>query len=540
MRKLLLTLTAVLLAVGLNAQTFEWGTASWNIEDGKVYNGIEELNAEGITLTYANPSNYTLTPLNVATIEYDLFIDDATEPLAEQASAQGNVAITFGYPFAEGHKYKIVTKKALLAEVNLATLSADNIAEDATSYSISFTVKGPELVKTFDVEAYQSLSIIDQNENLTASVINTNEIIEALGIQSIDEAEIFGLNPNGSYNKYYGADYYDGWRDADGDYTKYVSGWDAIAGRNAYPAVYSIKISNDADSVTYFFYDYWSEYNEDAPTETGGSTINGTRRRAPETHYHNIVWEWDNGDGTITKYNRSYRVDEGSDYKASFAVVANKKYVLINATLHFISQEAYAELNKFNDEKKYEGFAAVGVSVAAQPGTPLTGVATSAQTVSVTKADAEGKANVTFSGFSVAMPPMSIENLTIPVSVSEDNGKIIYTTTETVPVSFQSGAMSLIYYASLRGEQASADSAPVFVLTLSQTSIITVAFNATEELAKETINAEYANVTAVESVKTTNNIVESYNANGISTGKFAIKGINIIRLSDGSTRKVIR
>ncbi|MBO4664066.1 MAG: hypothetical protein J5663_06595 [Bacteroidaceae bacterium] len=539
MRKLLLTLTAVLLAVGLNAQTFEWGTASWNIEDGKVYNGIEELNAEGITLTYTNPNNYTLTFLNVATIEYDLFIDDATEPLAEQASAQGSVAITFDYPFAEGHKYKIVTKKALLAEVNLATRTADNIAEDATSYSISFTVEGPELVKTFDVEAYQSLSIIDQNEDVTYSAIDTTEIINALGIKAISEATIYGLNPNGSYNVYFGKDWYDGWRDVNGEYTTYAGGWDGRASRNATPAVYSIKISDKADSLFYYFYDYWSEYKEDAPTETGGSTINGTRRRA-STSYHNIVWEWDNGDGTTTKYNRSYRVDEGSDYKASFAVVANKKYVLINATLHFISQEAYAELNKSNDEKKYEGYAAVGVSVAAQPGTPLTGVATSAQTVSVTKTDAEGKANVTFSGFSVAMPPMSIENLTIPVSVSEDNGKIIYTTTESVPVSFQSGAMSLIYYASLRGEQASADSAPVFVLTLSQASIITVAFNATEELAKETINAEYANVTAVESVKTTNNIVESYNANGISTGKSAIKGFNIIRLSDGSTRKVIK
>jgi hypothetical protein len=34
-------------------------------------------------------------------------------------------------------------------------------------------------------------------------------------------------------------------------------------------------------------------------------------------------------------------VDEGKDYKASFAVIANKKIVIINATLHFVSQEDY-------------------------------------------------------------------------------------------------------------------------------------------------------------------------------------------------------
>ena len=36
-----------------------------------------------------------------------------------------------------------------------------------------------------------------------------------------------------------------------------------------------------------------------------------------------------------------YRCNEGEDYKASFAIVANKKMVKINATLHFMSQEDY-------------------------------------------------------------------------------------------------------------------------------------------------------------------------------------------------------
>lgn len=113
MKKLLLTLSAVLLALGLNAQTFEWGTASWNIEDGKVYDGIEDLNAEGIILTYTNPNDYALTPLNVTSIDYELYIDDAVEPLVEETSTRGSVAVTFNYPFVEGHKYKIVTKKTV-------------------------------------------------------------------------------------------------------------------------------------------------------------------------------------------------------------------------------------------------------------------------------------------------------------------------------------------------------------------------------------------------------------------------------------------
>ena len=53
MRKHLLTLTtALFFMVGAaSAQSFEWGTATWNIQDGTVYDGIDQLNAEGIVLT---------------------------------------------------------------------------------------------------------------------------------------------------------------------------------------------------------------------------------------------------------------------------------------------------------------------------------------------------------------------------------------------------------------------------------------------------------------------------------------------------------
>ena len=341
MRKFLLTLSALLLTLGVGAQiTFEWGTASWNINDGKVFANIEELQQEGIVLTYTNPNAYALTLLNAVSVAYDLYVDDATEAIKDTATARGNVAVEFNYPFVEGHRYKIVTTKSRLVRINLATYTDETISENNDSYSVSFTIEGPELVKTINRDAYMSLDIINQNEQLTYSLIDTTEVLSALGAKSTDELAIYGLNGNGSYNNYAGENWYDGWRDADGEYTKYNGGWDVVAGHNAYPAVYCIKISNKADSLFYYFYDYWKLYTEEEGDTIGGSTFGGSRKRAPQTSYNNIIWDWDNGD-SIVKYKRSYRVDEGKDYKASFAVIANKKIVIINATLHFVSQEDY-------------------------------------------------------------------------------------------------------------------------------------------------------------------------------------------------------
>lgn len=537
MRKLLLTLSALLLTLGLSAQTFEWGTATWNIENGKVFGGIDELSAQGVTLTYSNPNAFFLTPLNIVEVEYNLFIDDTTEAIQSSATAQGDVTVTFNYPFVEGHKYKIVTTKSKLVTINIATRTEETVSESNDSYTISFTVQGPELVKTIDVEAYQALTIVDQNAQLTYSLIDTLEVLNVLGANSTGELVIYGLNKNGSYNSYFGENWYDGWRDADGEYTKYNGGWDQIAGHNAYPAVYSIKISNRADSVYYYFYDYWKEYSDGDTGTVDGSTVNGSRKRAPETSYNSIIWEWDNGDGTTTKYTRSYRVDEGKDYKASFAIIANKKYVQVNATLHFVSQEDYAALQ--STDKKYEGFVAVGTSMPQQPGVPVAGLSTEAQTVTISAADEEGKANVTFSGFNVAVPPLTIETLTIPVSIREENGSIVYSTEEPVQVAIPMGAMSLNYTATLKGEQTSADSAPVFVLTLSQATVITVVFDSTAELATEHANAEYQIVAGVESVKAATIVSSKYNANGMNLGNATSRGLKIVKLSDGTTRKVV-
>ena len=348
MKKILLTLIVVLTAItGLQAQTFEWGSATWNIQDGRVYEDVEELNAEGLKLIFPNPSGFTLTFLNIIAVDYDLFMDDAAEPIKEVATGQGTTEVPFRYAFVEGHKYRIVTTGAKLVQANLATFTTDTLTSTNDSYTISFEVKGPELVKTYEVEGTQSLAIVDQNADPTFSLVNTAEIAQLLGIEQISEAQVFGLNLNGSYNTQHGPDYYDGWRDADGEYTLWGGGWDAGHGHNAYPAVYSIKINETADSIFYFFYDYWTVYDPDQPEEiegsgTGNAGTSGARRLAPETTYNSVLWEWKDEDGNTIVYNRRYRVSEGQDYKAGFAIVANKKLVQINATLHFVSQEDYA------------------------------------------------------------------------------------------------------------------------------------------------------------------------------------------------------
>ncbi len=347
MKKFLLAfVVAIATVAGAHAQSWEWGTAVWNIEDGRVFADIDELNGEGIILTYPNPTDYTLTFLNIVAINYDLYVDDATEPLQETASAQASTVVTFGYRFVEGHKYKIVTRKAFLAQANLATYQTDTLSvNDTDSYTISFSIKGPELVKTIEVEGTQALTIVDQEYDLTYSLVDVEGIKSALGIGDISEARTYALNTNGSYCEYewYGPDYFDGWRDADGELTTWYGGYNQYDHHNAYPAVYSIQLSEGADSVYYYFYDYWKEYDPNEADETGGSSVvSSGKRRAPETSYNSVIWDWDNGDGTVTQYQRNYRTDEGKDYKAGFIFIANGKSVVLNATLHFVSQEDYA------------------------------------------------------------------------------------------------------------------------------------------------------------------------------------------------------
>lgn len=321
----------------VDSSVFEWGTATWNTADNVVYNGIAEFEAAGLTLTYPNPTGYALNFLNVVLVNFDLYVDGSEEPIQASSSAQASSEVLISYPFVEGHDYKIVTTSACLAQANLATYTTDTLTTDNASYEISFTIKGPELQKTIEVEAWMSLAIIDQNETMTVSKVDPAEICTALGISDISEADMHALRPNGSYCDH--MDYFDWWRDADGDFTPYNAGYNNVFGHNAYPSVYSIKVNEAADSVSYYFYDYWKVIDPEEGSTSGGSTLT----RAPQTVYSSDTVQWDNGDGTFTPYRRSYRVEVGKDYVSEVMYVANMKSVILRATLHFVSEEEWRE-----------------------------------------------------------------------------------------------------------------------------------------------------------------------------------------------------
>lgn len=359
MKKLLLTILICMMAVSsASAQkTFQWGPAEWNIEEGWTFESYEDYNGIGVILTYPNPANYTLTFLNILAVDYLVYKDDVEVPDTASSSVQGstivkNMPVRLSYDFLEGHSYKVVTTKAVLVQANLATYKTDTLSMNDDSYQISFSINGPELVKTINVEQYMSLAIMNQ-DSLTFSEIDVNEILSVLDIPGITDAEIYGLQSNDSYVPYewYGPGYFDGWRDAAGDYTTYYGGYNQYAKHNSYPAVYCIKLTETCDTVKYYFYDYWKEYNPEEPDTMSGSGIQAAKQRlsapetlhkAPETHYNYVIVDWyDEENDTTYQFRRNYRCDVGSDYKASFVVKTSEKYVLINATMHFVSEEDY-------------------------------------------------------------------------------------------------------------------------------------------------------------------------------------------------------
>lgn len=325
---------------------FTWGTATWNTADNAVYESIEAFEAAGLTLSYPNPSGFALTFFNVLLVEFDLFVDDAQEPVKASSSAQGGTDVVISYPFSEGHKYKIVTTRSVLAQANMATYTTDTLTTNEDSYSISFTINGPALQKTIDVEGWMSLAIVNQDYTKTISTVDVADICATLGISDISEATMHALRPNGSYCDY--MSYFDWWRDADGDFTPYNAGYNSVFGHNAYPAVYCIKVNETADTVTYYFYDYWTVIDPEAGDNTGGGTI---VTRAPETVYSSDTVDWENEDGTITQYRRSYRVVEGEDYVSEVMYVANGKSVILRATLHFVSEEEWNEKTAITEAK---------------------------------------------------------------------------------------------------------------------------------------------------------------------------------------------
>ena len=534
MKKSLLSfVVAALATLTASAQTFEFGTATWNVEDDKVFESAEALKEEGIVLSYPNASNYTLTPLHMLSIDYDLYVDDNPEPLKLGDAGRASTSVTFSYQFVDGHKYRIVTTGAYLIQVNLATLSPDTLFSSKDVYSKSFSIKGTELVATLDVEAKMALTITDQNYWPTVSLVDTAKIISALGINSLSEAAVYGLNLNGSYNKNFGADGFDGWRDNDGEFTTYNGGWSALLGHNAYPAVYSIKLTDKGDSVLYYFYDYWTEYDPEAEDEIGSST-SSVRNRAPQTTYNYVIWDWENEDGTITKYKRQYRVNEGSDYKSSFVFVANGKSVLLNATLHFVSQDDYVAYLK---NRSFTGTLEAGLSMPSQAGVPV-GQNTQAQTVTV-KYTADDKADITFSGFSFPMMPMATGEFTVnDVTVTNTEDGIVYSS-EGSSLGINMGAMTSNYRLTLNGTQSSLLSAPEFVITLSQASIVTAVFSTSAQNAKERLASEYSVITSVDSVESVDNAAEFYGINGVRLSS-PEKGIVIIRKAGKTIKTLVK
>ena len=540
MKKTLLSvLVALCAAISASAQTFEWGTATWNIEDGKTYADIDEFNEEGVVLTYPNPAEYSLTFLNIILVEYNVYVDGSDEPIEASSSAQASTAVSMDYDFVEGHSYKLVTTKAKLVQANLATRTTDTLSVNTDSYTISFSIAGPELVKTYEVEGTMALSIVDQEGDLTFSTLPVDEICTTLGIESIADAKVYGLNQNGSYNIHF-SDYYDGWRDNAGEYTTYWSGWDSYVGHNAYKSVYCIKLNETCDTVSYYYYDYWKEYDPDADESIGGSTIGSAKHRAaPAVNYNHIIWDWVNEDGTVTQYDRAYNVEEGSDYNAAFIIIANKKAVKINATLHFVTQEAYAEYIKTRDAKTYSGYLSAGIAMMQAPGQALATNGTE-QTVTITPGEAEGTSVVTFSGFTFPMLNMPTGELAIynVTTATAEDGSITYES-EPATVGITRGSMIVNYTATLTGTQASADAVPTFTLTLTQATAITAIFTADQASAEAALSQYYQDATAISSVSADDaSATEIYSLNGVRQSALS-NGINIVK-KNGKTIKVLK
>lgn len=533
MKRLLLSLLAVLsVTLGINAQTFDWGTATWNIEDGSTFDNIDSFNVSGLTLTYPNPSNYRLTRLNVIGVNYNIYVDGSDTPIEEEASAQGSTVVNFDHNFAEGHSYKIVTTGAILAQVNLATFQTDTVSTSSDAYTINFTIKGPEIVDTINVDGTMSLTITDQNADPTYSVLDVSRIKSDLGINDLNEASFYGLNPNGSYNEHF-EDYYDGWRDANGDYAYYYGGYDHYQGHNAYPVVYDVKANENRNTLYYYYYDYWKLYD---PNDPGYVPATGSAKSShPNTSYHSIIWDYQDGD-SIVKYVRNFRVDEGSDYKASFIFKAHDKAVLVNATLHFVSQEAYAAY-KDSIGNEYSGYLTSGIAMRQDPATPLAN-SSEAQKVTIRRGSADGLVDITFSGYTIPMMNFPTGEFTLKdvTKTTAEDGSVTYSA-DNQTVAIKRGMMTINYIASLTGTQVK-DGFPELTITLSQSVAITSIFRATENEASQALNALY-NATGISKVNTDVTGTDTYydlNGRQLTTPE---KGINIVKETNGKVVKVI-
>ena len=544
MKKFLLSIFVALTAmINVNAQdevTFEWGTATWSIEDGHVYEDLDDFTANPLTLEYSNPNDFAVTAMMPLSASYNLYIDDAEEPIERSASGirmTTTISFNSSYGFLEGHKYKIEVTGAELTQLvpdPVTIFRPETVGTSTDKYTITFTIKGPELAGTFDVEESMSLAIIDQNWTPTVSALDTVAICKALDVVDLTSAKLYGLNQDGTYNYYFGADWYDGWHDGNGDFTVYWGGWDSKAGRNAPVPVYSIKMSEKLDSIFYYFYDNWTEYVPEEQTDSvSGGTVTQGKMRASQNQ--SMIWDWDNGDGTMTQYTRRWRCLEGEDYKASFAIVAGKKFVVINATMHFLSQDQYNQYVANRDlDEEYSGYIASGLAMRAEP-TAVQATASEGQTVTVKGTKSYDEVIVSFSGFTFPKLPFATGAFDVVAKrVVNADGTISY----SAPINLMINGM-MPYNGTLVGTQANAEEAPVFILTLNNATTITAVFGSTEDEAKEALAAYYLDMaTAINGNSNEVKTSAIYNLNG--QRKQSANGMSIIKYSDGSVKKVIK
>ena len=153
MKNFLLTLFLVLAsAAGIQAQTFEWGTASWNIADGTEFDGIDEFSQKGLVLSFTNPADYALTFLNIIAVDYDLYIDGSTEAVNGFATGHGSTDVSFRLDaFAEGHQYRLVATKATLVQAGSSACTAFRMLLPDTCFSSSRVKEEVEPVKVDDL-----------------------------------------------------------------------------------------------------------------------------------------------------------------------------------------------------------------------------------------------------------------------------------------------------------------------------------------------------------------------------------------------------
>ena len=101
------------------------------------------------------------------------------------------------------------------------------------------------------------------------------------------------------------------------------------------------------------------------------------------------------------------------------------------------------------------------------------------------------------------------------------------------------GAMTSNYRLTLNGTQSSLLSAPEFVITLSQASIVTAVFSTSAQNAKERLASEYSVITSVDSVESVDRASEFYGINGARLSS-PEKGIVIIRKAGKTIKTLVK